>query len=391
MSDVPADDDEATRIRPESGIALGNSVPPPAGSAVEALNPVARQLTGPLRIKVGSDGHAAIAGDPHGQRLHQPVTPLDEDRTDAMLGAPPQQSVGNDTNKWMAGQIGAEALSWKDDDAARRAVETRNAGPRGAAPSPAPAGGALTSDQAAGVGFSPPPAGLRFLDGAPAPPMPMPLSPQAAIAQTYIPGQLPPAPAVPPPGMPRQPAPIAPIAAPQPQRKTSTGLIALALALFALVGGGIVVLTTDVLWATLTLNTQPQGAIVVLDGEVLPAKTPVSVSVKPHVDHTIEFQLTGFPPKRLDAPVTVGFRASLEMSVAFDQPKRVVDITPVSGRVFVNDTQVGLGASVSLPRLDVKGKVKIHVEATGYETWTRTFENAAAVPSAIDVPLKKKN
>ena len=50
-----------------------------------------------------------------------------------------------------------------------------------------------------------------------------------------------------------------------------------------------------------------------------------------------------------------------------------------------------MGASVSLPRLDVKGKVKIHVEATGYETWTRTFENAAAVPSAIDVPLKKKN
>jgi len=388
---IQEEEEEATRIRPEAELALAAAAGAQTGTspAVDAINPGARQLTGPLRIKVGTDGKAALASDPHA------LSP-DEDHTDATLEAPPRKVVGKDPNKWVPGQAAPDALSWSDEDAARRAVDTRNS-TAGQAPPP-------------GVPNAPAPAPMG-LGGPPiaAPPMPTPLSPSAAVAQTCIPGQLPAAPDGPPPHLMPQPAPLAqplPLQAisapgqvvPQPgqstaqaaPRKRSSLLLAVAVTLIALFTGGIFMLSTDALWATLTLNTVPPGATVVLDGKVLHVKTPVSVSVKPHVEHIIEFQLTGYPTKRLDDPIKVGFRQSLDISVPFAQPERVVSITPVSGRVFVNDTQVGLGTRVELPRLDITGKVKLHVEATGYETWSHSFDSPEQVPTAIDVALRKK-
>ena len=69
---------------------------------------------------------------------------------------------------------------------------------------------------------------------------------------------------------------------------------------------------------------------------------------------------------------------------------RFVTIRPVSGRVFVNNRQVGSGNRIELPNLDAPGQIEIKVEATGYETWTRVFPTADDIPHQTKVRLVEK-
>src|SRR5205085_3392322 len=78
---------------------------------------------------------------------------------------------GSKTDEWIQGKLAADALSWNDEDAARRAVETRNAaGPaphRPGPPSVKP--GLVVTGVPAGAGIS----GLSGMSSKDAPILPL--------------------------------------------------------------------------------------------------------------------------------------------------------------------------------------------------------------------------
>jgi hypothetical protein len=260
----------------------------------------------------------------------------------------------------MQGQLKADALSWSDDDAGRRAVMTRNQVSGGNAPRPA--------------GGPPAPA---------APPQPArggPMPPQGA-PPGYNPsmstmhqgqGQYP---------VPQQ-APVPPV-------KSYVALFAGALGVVGLLSILAVALFTRWLWPKVKLECEPPGAAVLVDGKRLAVRAPLEVPLRPYAQHTIEFQADGYRTKKLDKPIELGYLGRGEFATVLEKLKHSVHVSPVPGQVTLNGRVIATGTDIELPDIDVKSRVMIKVEAAGYKSWGLEFDLGAQVPEAIDVPLSK--
>ena len=392
--DVPIDfddddmDDGATRIRPDSfGDALRN-LPNPlsarAGVDDDEDGPTkaghigarARQLTGPLRIKVKQDGTPGLASSP---AFRAAPTPSNGGAAAYPAGA----DVGNTTNEWMQGQVPASQLSWGDEDAARRLVATRNAGAQGG-----PQGGVGTygSPNAAPKvppGAAPPPPVFGLPPAAPpleAPPIPQPphgiqpgLQAQAGLQPSSSQPQ----------------ASISTVPQPPAKRKGPAPLIAMGLVILAILTGLGVFAMTDRFWPTIKLSSTPARAEVYLNGKPVGAKTPVTLSVKPWVEHRLVLKLEGYPDQMID-PGSLSPLGVVELAAEFKLDTRVVQITPKSGTLFINDRRVGIGTRIELPDLEGQGSIELKVESTGFKTWTQKFATADEIPGTVDVQLEQK-
>jgi serine/threonine protein kinase len=332
-----------------------------------------KKLSGPLRIRVSAEGQPAIAqsGDlprPPDKGPERPVVtpaphPPASDRTE-MDPAGADADVGTKTGKWMAGELQASDLSWSDDAAARRVIATRNqqkqpndrttpmSGPPPATPSkPPPAAAAKTGPQPVPGPAVAPQAGM----------------PQGPPSTAYpVPQKLPPG------------------------QKSLLIPIAISLAVLALATVAAVVLFTRAAWPEVTFDSTPPGAIVLIDGKVVQAKTPVTVKVRPSTQHQVELRLTGYPLQKIEPPVEVGYLEARTYAVTFEEVKRFVHIAPVPGRVFVNYNEVGSGSSVQLPQITAEGQILLRVEADGFKPWSLRFDSADQIPASLDVPLQKQ-
>ncbi len=300
------------------------------------LEPKPKQITGPLRIRVGEDGSPAMVGAPKRPSAPSPVT----------NAQPPEGPVGSETARWLKGELPSDALSWGDETAARRVVSTRNSmapGPR----SPAPTVGG-PSQPARG--------GLLGVAGLP------------PVAGANIPSRVP--------GLPKP-------------RNTAV-LVAAGMSAVAVVGVVLVVLSTNLLWPSIKLASEPRGATVTIDGKTLSVKTPLEIKMKPNVDHRLELAVDGYAPKVIEgADARASYLANKAINVVLERSKRIVHISPRAGQVFLNDRPVGSGSDVELPDVSTQGTpVRIRVESAGYKPWSISFDNGMAVPASIDVPLQ---
>ena len=263
----------------------------------------------------------------------QPATsawPGPEASTERPAGPSVQGPVGMNTSRWMAGEINADALSWDDEAAARRAVATRD----------------------------------------------------KVHAPVYA--ARPGVPMAAPPGY-RHPAPGA--GSFWQRNGMLVGTMMVAFGLLAILVYAI--MFTQVFWPRLKLSSEPQGAVVLVDGVEAPGRTPLVVQVEPERRHRIEFRLEGYQRTLREITEGIGRAKTYTLTVAMDRlPPKV--FLPVPGRVLLNGRLVGRGREVSLIDLArFKREVTLRVEANGYEPYEVQFPSAREIPPALDVPLRE--
>ncbi|MFO0725266.1 MAG: protein kinase [Myxococcota bacterium] len=374
---------EATRHRPDPSKDPGKD--PAAWGADFALEQSlgsAKKVSGPLRIRMNQEGGGALVDS---KEAPAPHVAKEKSRTPQKTGQPVQASgvsvggatvepvdpakIGNATGKWIRGELGGEELGWGDDEAARRLLATRHLVGNAAAPPgpPPPADPRRTNAGvprplgAGGVPMGTPvPAGLAV-----GPPMGVP----AGVAQ---PGQYPPG-FVPP---------------PQPQAARISTAMAGILVAVAVAISIAAVLFSKVAWPSVTFDSKPPGASMVLDGLPLEGKTPVGTRVKPNVPHWIEVKLPGYKTRRIDSGLEFPYLATRTLDIQLEKVTHKIRVSPVEGRVFVNDVQIGAGVEVELGDLLAQSEpITLRIEADGYISRSETFTTRDAVPALFDVPL----
>ncbi len=413
--DIDGDMDEATRIRPESLVAgslgpvpgmAGASAPTaPPNPLTAAPTPMAAGQGGiPGMIGPGqggmpgaggpapAGGMPGMAGDPatFGASARPLTGPLRIKVADERPPTGSQPGLSLDADGGMAPTAASASTrgideNWSDDDDARRLLAGLG-GPPAGAPAGAPG---------SNPGLAPPPG-----FGAPQPGGPTGSNPAFAAPNFGSnPGQLTAPPGV---GATASDPALAGNFAPPPvmvpggeavpnagSGRNMVPVIAgamLALAVLVLVG---LLLMTDRFWPTMNINTNPMGARVFLDGQDTGARTPVSISVKPWTAHELELKADGYMPLR-HGPFEMGPMESQDLGVKFKPAERAIQIGPVPGKLFINDTQLGEGADLKLPK-DLKGRVELKVEAEGHEPWTRVFGDADEIPARLEVSLTPKS
>jgi serine/threonine protein kinase len=374
--------------------------------AMAELSVQPKRLTGPLRVKAPDAPAAAsvmppsvspslgvpvtapaAASDPFKSRTPMPprIGGRDGPRTGGGVEVAPASKIvplnnggavvgpveiGSATGRWMRGELAANDLSWGDDAAARRAVATRNA---------APGQGGPAAPARPGVGTQP---GV-MVPGGPGPSLVHGVNAPHPHGMGHGLGQ-------PAPGMTNINAPP-PYPLPQTaQRRASRSLtlgLAMATAAVAVAAVATVLFRTKVAWPEVTFETEPAGATVRIDERVMGERTPARFAVRPNVEHRVELQLEGYVPRELSPSVELSFFGSRTYQVALERLTPKIRVSPVAGRVFVNDTLVGTGAEVDLVGVAPGTEVKLRVEADGFIAWSQTFAKLSDVPASLDVPL----
>ena len=147
-------------------------------------------------------------------------------------------------------------------------------------------------------------------------------------------------------------------------------------------------LISDKFWPKVTITSSPNNASVMLNGKKTNAKTPITLKLKPFVQHLISAEMEGYKSAQESYRGNLLEQKMVELKLIADQ--RFVLIQPVNGRLFVNNRKIGSGSKVELPSLDAPGQIEIKVEATGYKIWTRVFRTAEDIPHQIKVRLIEK-
>ncbi len=308
-------------------------------------------LSGPIRIVLDADGAPAAPGksSSNAADLLAQASSGDRPRPVAREKQRPQPvvtpgqgsvaqisdplGVGSNTGRWMAGQLDANALSWDDDAAARRAVATRNQFP-----------------------------GHNNNTPQPAPVAPFPGTQSASIPHGV---------------------------AAQPRSFARYGLILFLLGILVLGGVlGYLWFVTESFWPELEIDSSPQGATVILDGVEILGKTRMKIRVTPDTPHRLELRLTGFKKAVHDISggMSRGRTYTLPATVLEREAPRV--ILPTPAKVWVNGKFQGEGETVALHDIPPEGEIVLKVEASGYQPYEVKFPGSKDIPAALDVALK---
>jgi hypothetical protein len=334
---------EPTRIRE------GDPISPPGRKiSVAPSKPAPRAVIPKITVPPVFVPPIATTVDP--QRDEEPI---------AASSSASEDPFGGNTEKWIAGKIDGKALSWSDDDAARRAVETRNV-VKNAGSSPAPA---------------------------------VVPKPSAVAVRTTS------QPSAPPPTL-HQPPPVSPFAPhlendahammiPRPPRAQKGSVIAAFVALAV----GIGTLAGAVIYPTLfapelSIATTPPGAAVSINGARLAGATPIELVVDPNAEQHIEIALEGYQTVVRDiAAIERGQRYAINVALEHLQPE--LRIAPSGGRVFLNGMEIGSGGIVRLRGIDPNGVVEVRVEAPGFQPYKNQWSRGSQIPAIVDVELKR--
>ncbi len=362
---------EATRVLPDpDAVDAFSSAPRPNLSTKNGPHPSSSAPKGGMPTASGMPAPEA-ASSIHRPRVPLmpaavPLTPRDPPTSASVpmsartsAAAPSNLVPGAQTAQWMAGELPSTALSWSDDEAARRLVATRNAGAAAASP-PRSSTGAVSGTRPYSMGASAPLV---------APPLNSQNVIEPAMTSAY-------------------PRPQAPSAERAPPSGPSLAVIAALISMFVIVFGVVgIMFFTNAFWPRLAVVSEPPGAEVQVDGRVYGA-TPLRLKLKPNQPHSIELRLAGYP-KHLVESLTLNFFGDESVSHRFERQERRLYIAPVAGTVFVNEQEAGTGIEVLLPAdLDPESAVTIRVEANGYKPWQRKLPRLADIGKSLDVPLE---
>ncbi len=274
----------------------------------------------------------ARAADPEDSTQRPPAS--GPPRAAGAAGSLPQvrgmAGVGMNTSRWMAGELDADALSWDDEAAARRAVATRDKPTQNAAANRYGVPGARSAGSV------------------------------ASTAATFW--------------------------------ARNGALVSVMLLALALLGGLVYALMfTQMFWPRLKLSSVPPGAVVFVDNVKAPGETPLVVQVEPERRHRIEFRKDGYKRALREITEGIGRAKTYTLTVELERlPHRV--ILPVPGRVMLNGKMVGEGREVELKNLaGYDGGVTLRVEADGYMPYQVRFESAQEIPRSLDVALRRSS
>lgn len=133
----------------------------------------------------------------------------------------------------------------------------------------------------------------------------------------------------------------------------------------------------------LTLNSQPSGANISVDGEFA-GQTPLELELEPNIDHRISLSRAGY--RRASQTLKMDAGASTERTVTL-QPLLgdvLVRVEPPEAELVVNGKPVGRGSqTLSLPAV----MHRIEVRLDGYESVTRSVTPRAGLEQLVEVQL----
>ena len=121
---------------------------------------------------------------------------------------------------------------------------------------------------------------------------------------------------------------------------------------------------------TLKLTSEPAGATVSIDGEVI-GVTPIDVSVTPRKTHTVLFENQGYYTYKTMAVVGAGKTKTVDAQLSTMPGWLTVQSVPGNADVYIDGQYVGFTA---LSSYEVSTGVThtIRLEKENYETWTQT-------------------
>jgi hypothetical protein len=147
-------------------------------------------------------------------------------------------------------------------------------------------------------------------------------------------------------------------------------------------------LLTKIAWPSVTFDSKPNGATIIVDGRPIEGKTPVTVKLKPGAPHSVEVRRTGYKTRKIEQGLEFGYLQARTLDIQLERMTHKLHISPVEGRVYVNDVQVGVGTDVDLGDLATQQEpITLRIEADGYISRSETFTTREAVPASFDVPL----
>lgn len=292
---------------------------------------------------------------------------------------------GSNTEKWAAGKLEAKELSWNDEDAARRAVATRNIvrGVPSTPEHPAPRAHSVAQSPQQQTPASPfaHRTAVAVRSTSQSTPVPRGYSSPALGAATS------------------RSAPVSnfapPLTANDAETITSESgkkrgvLIAILVALVAAATAIAAALIYPTMFApTLDVSTTPPGATVLINGLPAAGTTPLSINVAPDRELRVELSLPGHQPVvREVSGVERGQTYAINIELAPLEPE--LRIAPNGGRVSLNDKEIGFGSKVKLTGVDPNAPAVVRVEANGFETFHREWTRGSEIPAILDVELKK--
>jgi serine/threonine protein kinase len=292
---------------------------------------------------------------------------------------------GGKTEKWIQGKLDPAELSWNDEDAARRAVETRNVVRGQPATNPPPRNPApviVGKPSAVAVRTSHPPSAVVHQisigvpapapPAAPPPPAPPALTPQVSPFTQNLGAELE----------------VPPLS---PEPRSQRGVIIAAIVVFAVAVGTIggALIYPRIYAPTLQITSAPTGAEVMINGAQVPGTTPVELEVEPGVEQHIEVTLEGYEPVARDVG-GIERGQTYAITITLDRVVPELRIAPVAGRVIVNGRDRGVGPRIKLSGLDPEQPVDLRVEANGFETHLSSWPRAAQIPAIVDIEMKRK-
>ncbi|MDA9368377.1 SUMF1/EgtB/PvdO family nonheme iron enzyme [Flavobacteriaceae bacterium] len=133
----------------------------------------------------------------------------------------------------------------------------------------------------------------------------------------------------------------------------------------------------------LTLDSQPGGANVTVDGKFL-GRTPLTLSLSPDREHLVQLAKPGYRRKSQRINLAQGISESLSLSLSPELGDVAFNITPADAQLVVNGEVVGIGSQqLALPAFEHR----IEVRKSGYASQRSRVQPRPGLEQVIDIAL----
>ena len=140
-------------------------------------------------------------------------------------------------------------------------------------------------------------------------------------------------------------------------------------------------------YGNITIETNPPGATVTIDGQIKSGVTPINTKVLASVEHTIIVERSGY--KTIEEKFSVGENESKTLNYELKSPiaKLIINSTPKGADIFINKKKVG--RTPYSQEVKVGEKYEIEISKASYETIKEVVSVEKEEDITIDRELKK--
>jgi hypothetical protein len=93
------------------------------------------------------------------------------------------------------------------------------------------------------------------------------------------------------------------------------------LAALAVLAAFYVVFYTTTLWPVLSVDSDPRGATIYIDGSPIPLEAPAQLKVRPNQPHFIEARLAGYRSRGLESPLNLRFLGTGAVALTLERER----------------------------------------------------------------------